>query len=95
MKKNCCRSEVFAGLVFSLFFLSCAVQAQANLKEMKAYKEAFPDAKAKCATCHIQAMPKKENAELNDYGKAAIAANPSPTAETFKQLGKIEDFSSK
>ncbi len=92
MKKSNCRSEVLVGFVFTLVFLSCAVQAQASLKEVKAYKEAFPGAKPKCAACHIQAMPKKDAAELNDYGKAVIAANPSPTAETFKQLGIAEDF---
>ncbi len=64
--------------------------ANANLKELKAYKEAFPDATVKCTTCHAVAVPKKGFAELNDYGKAALAATPD--AETFKRLGKSEDF---
>ncbi len=67
--------------------------ANATLKEMKAYKQAFPDAKVKCACCHNDAMPKKGTAELNHYGKAAVAA--SPNAETFKKLGRAEDFKKK
>ena len=86
------KSKTIATLIFTLAFLSCAVQAQASLKEIKAYREAFPGAKPKCASCHIQAMPKKDAAGLNAYGQAALAANPKPTAETFKQLGKAEDF---
>jgi len=90
MKRNNGWSEALAGLVFSLIFLSCAAQGYANLKEIKAYKEAFPGAQVKCVTCHSVAMPKKGAAELNDYGKAAMAA--SPGADTFKKLGKAENF---
>lgn len=92
MKNFNSKLAVFSGFVFSLVFLPFAVQAFANIKEMKAYKEAFPDAKIKCAVCHSVAMPKKGDAPLNDYGQAVIAANPQPTAETFTQLGKAEDF---
>lgn len=66
--------------------------ASANLKELKAYKQAFPEAKVKCASCHVATMPKKDAAELNAYGKAAMAASATPTAETFKSVGKAEDF---
>jgi len=37
-------------------------------------------------------MPKKGAAELNAYGKAVAAAGATPKAETFKSLGKAEDF---
>jgi hypothetical protein len=84
--------RVFAGFVSALVFLSCTTQSYANIKEIKAYKEAFPGAAVKCVICHSLAMPKKDNAGLNDYGHAVIAANPKPTAETFKQLGKAENF---
>lgn len=84
------KATLFSGIVFSLAFLSCAVQAQASMKEIKAYKEAFPDAKVKCATCHSAALPKTGAAELNEYGKASMATGPN--AETFKKLGKAEDF---
>jgi hypothetical protein len=87
--------RVSAGFISALIFLSCATQVYANLKEIKAYKEAFPGATTKCVTCHSVAMPKKDAAGLNDYGQAAIAANPQPAAETFKKLGKAEDFKSK
>jgi hypothetical protein len=83
---------VFTGLISTLVFLSCITQAYASTKEIKAYKEAFPGAQVKCVLCHSVAMPKKEAAGLNSYGQAVIAANPQPTAETFKQLGKAEDF---
>jgi cobalamin synthase len=86
------RVGVFAGFISALVFLSCATQAYANMKEIKAYKEAFPGATVKCAACHSVAMPKKEAAGLNSYGQAVIAANPKPTAETFKQLGEAENF---
>ena len=68
--------------------------AYANLKEIKAYKEAFPEAKPKCINCHEAEKPKKDEGmhEWNDYGKAARAIDPKPTAEVFKKLGSFEDF---
>jgi hypothetical protein len=86
---------VFTGLISALVFLSCATQAHANIKEIKAYKEAFPGTTVKCVICHSVPIPKKEALGLNAYGQAAVAANPKPTSETFKQLGKAEDFKSK
>lgn len=81
----------FAGVI-GLFSSS----ASANLKEMKAYKEAFPDAKLKCVTCHAVERPSKEGAHgLNAYGQAVLGADANPTAETFKKVGKAEDFSGK
>ncbi len=78
------------GVMAGISFLSPL--ASANLKELKAYKEAFPEAKVKCASCHVATMPKKGAAELNAYGKAAVAAQATPTSETFKSVGKAEDF---
>ena len=83
------------GLVFWM------ATAQANMKEIKIYKEAYPDAKIKCMDCHVDAMPKKDAGkhEMNNYGKAVIAATAksdvSPTVDTYKKVGKIEDFKNK
>ncbi len=78
------------GFIAAIFLLSPL--ASANLKELKAYKEAFPGAPVKCAACHVAKMPKQGATELNEYGKAAKAASATPTAETFKTLGKAEAF---
>jgi hypothetical protein len=69
--------------------------AQANMKEMKVYKEAFPDAKIKCIDCHVDAMPKKDAGkhDLNAYGKAIVKSEV--TVDMFKKLGTVEDFKKK
>lgn len=83
------------GLVFWM------TAAQASMKETKVYKEAFPDARIKCMDCHVDAMPKKDDGkhELNDYGKAVIAETVkpdlSPTVDTYKKVGKVENFKKK
>ena len=44
----------------------------ANLDNQKAFVAKYPDAKAslgKCSTCHMKSLPKKEEHELNPYGK--------------------------
>lgn len=75
--------------------------AQADMKEMNFYKEAFPDAKIKCGDCHVNAMPKKEGGkhELNAYGKAlveeAAKTDGKVTVDTIKKVGKVEDFKKK
>ena len=92
---------LFIGLGLVLWM----VPAQAGMKDMKIYKEAYPDAKIKCIDCHVDAMPKKDDGkhEMNAYGKAVIAesqkagakADVSPTADIYKKVGKIEDFKKK
>ncbi len=78
-------------------FLLTAVLAHANLKETKKYKEAFPETKPKCINCHMDEKPKKDDGQHdpNDYGKAVIKAASEPTVDTYKQVGKIEDFKKK
>jgi hypothetical protein len=88
MRINIKSMTTFAAFMTGIFLLSPL--ASANMKELRAYKEAFPDAKPKCSTCHTATIPKKGAAEFNAYGQAAVAATPS--AETFKKLGKAEDF---
>ena len=84
--------------IISMFIL-WAVPAHADLSQIKAYKETYPDAKPKCIDCHVDKMPKKDDGQHdnNDYGKAAVAAAKKagldkPTADTYKALGSIEDF---
>lgn len=87
-------AAVILGLAGAVCFFSPA--AKANLKEIKAYKEAFPDAKIKCSACHAVERPSKEGAHgLNSYGQAVVSAEANPTAETFKKAGKAEDFAGK
>ncbi|OGW90866.1 MAG: hypothetical protein A3D28_06095 [Omnitrophica bacterium RIFCSPHIGHO2_02_FULL_63_14] len=79
--------------MFLFFFLLGAGSAWANVKQIKAYKEAFADEKPKCAGCHVSEKPKKEAGEheMNEYGKKVLAAKAaeSPDVETYKQVGKI------
>ncbi|MBF0121844.1 MAG: hypothetical protein HQL21_00370 [Candidatus Omnitrophica bacterium] len=96
-------------IIFSVFaaaiFLVVSSTVHADMKQMKIYKEAFPEAKAKCVECHTDAMPKKDDGkhDVNDYGaavmeqakkdaEAAAVAEVVPTAETYKKVGKIEEF---
>jgi hypothetical protein len=87
------------GMIFFIGFglVFWMAMAQANMKDIKIYKEAFPDSKIKCLDCHVDAMPKKDAGkhELNDYGKAVVAENAQPTADTYKKVGKFEDFKKK
>ena len=82
------------GMLIGLVFWS--VSARADMAQIKAYKETYPDAKPKCIDCHVDKMPKKDDGqhELNDYGKAVVksAGTVKPTADTYKTIGKIEDF---
>jgi len=84
-----------------LGLLCWAAPARADLKEIKKYKEAFPDAKPKCINCHVDEKPKKDDGQHdpNDYGKAVLKAaqdakaeEGKPTADTYKKAGAIEDF---
>ena len=101
---------LFLIVTVGVVFLSAT--AQADIKQIKAYKEAFPEAKLKCIDCHVTALPKKEDGqhENNDYGKAVLVEaqkeaakveaakeeaaeeEVKPTADTYKTVGKIEEF---
>ncbi len=77
-------------------FILWAVPVHASLPQIKEYKAAFADTQPKCIDCHVDKMPKKEDGahELNDYGKAVVkaAGSEKPTADSYKKVGKIEDF---
>ena len=79
-------------------FILWVVPAYANFTQIKAYKVTYPDAKLKCVDCHVDKTPKKDGPhDLNDYGKAVakVAGTSSPTADTYKTVGSIEDFAKK
>ena len=82
-------------LTAAAFFIYGA-SAQADVNQIKLYKEAFPDAKPKCIDCHVDAIPKKDEGkhEWNAYGKKVkeISKEAKPTAETYKKVGKAGDF---
>jgi hypothetical protein len=71
--------------------------AFANLEQQKLYKEAFPDAKPKCVTCHVDAIPKKDEGkhDWNAYGqaiKAKAGEGVKPTVDAYKAVGPAEKF---
>ncbi len=88
------RTMKITAFMIGVGFLLGTSAAHANLKEIKAYKEAFPETRPKCINCHEAEKPKKDEGlhEWNDYGKAAMKLKAHPTAETFKQLGSFDDF---
>ncbi len=95
MKTNNATKVIYATVLVGLLMWS--IPALADLKEMQAYKEAYPGAKPKCANCHAQEHPKKADGqhELNDYGKAVLNAagkDTKPTADTYKKVGSMENF---
>jgi len=92
--KNSNRGMIISGIALGALLMS--TYAFAALRDIKAYKEIYPDAKLKCSDCHALEHPKKEDGQhdLNDYGKAVVkaAGTAIPTAEVYKTVGKIEDF---
>src|SRR3989338_6750899 len=69
-------------------------QAEANVDEIKVYKNAFPGSKPQCIFCHIEKIPKKDAGlhDLNAYGTKVKSTDPEITEETFKKVGAFEDF---
>jgi len=69
MKKTTAAVMVIAAL--------CATSTVlATLDHQKAFVAKYPDAKAslnKCSTCHTMALPKKDDHDLNPYGKDLLA----------------------
>jgi len=59
-------------VVATLAAVALGSVALATMDIQKEYKATDP--KANCATCHVAKMPKKEAAELNDFGKTVKAA---------------------
>jgi hypothetical protein len=59
-------------VVATLAAVALGSAALATMDIQKEYKA--KDAKANCQSCHVPKMPKKEAAELNDFGKTVKAA---------------------
>jgi hypothetical protein len=77
-------------LVVGIFLAAgFSTPAQADIKQIKAYKEAYPDAKPKCILCHASEKPKKADGQhdLNKYGKKVMAIKQAPDANDYKQAG--------
>jgi hypothetical protein len=93
MTANHFKSQISIFLGVGLL-LAGILPAQANLKELKMYKEAFPSSKVKCSSCHTDEKPKKEDGqhELNAYGQEVLKTSQEITVETFKKVGPVEDF---
>ena len=86
------KSTLFAAVLSSILLLSASA-AWANIKQIKAYKEAYPDEKPKCACCHVDKKPSKEDGkhDLNEYGKKVLAISKEPTADHYKTAGKAPE----
>ena len=80
-------------ILTALFVLFLLTPAWANIKQVKVYKEVYPDEKPKCACCHVDKKPSKEEGkhELNEYGKKVIAISKEPTADNYKAAGKAPE----
>ena len=89
LRKSC----GLTGLVL-VVLLSGSVPARADVKQLKVYREVYPDAKLQCIYCHTVKKPKKDDHELNAYGAKALEMHKEegPGAETYKALGRSEDF---
>ena len=59
-------------VIAALASLALGSSALATMDIQKEYKAKDP--KANCASCHVEKMPKKETAGLNDFGKKVLAA---------------------
>jgi hypothetical protein len=83
--------------IIPVLIVGSVIMASANLDQQKLYKEAFPDSKPKCVTCHVDAIPKKDDGkhELNPYGKEIIKQAEKPTVDTYKAVGAAETFPTK
>ena len=79
--------------VTALSIVFLLTPAWANIKQIKVYKEAYSDEKPKCACCHVDKKPGKEDGkhDLNEYGKKVIAISKEPTADHYKTAGKAPE----
>ena len=79
-------ASVVVAFILSLLFLT---PLSANIKQVKAYKEAFPGEKPKCACCHTSEKPKKEDGQhdLNAYGKKVVEINKEADVVAYKKAG--------
>ncbi len=77
-------------VVVGLFLVAgLSSPVHANVKQIKAYKEAYADTKPKCIHCHTLEKPKKEDGEhdLNEYGKKVKAIKEVPDTAAYTLAG--------
>ena len=85
-------------IAFAVLFIFAAVVhvAQANVKQLKAYREVYPDYKPKCSYCHVDEKPKKDDGkhDLNAYGQKLqeLMNGEALTEEMIRGVGSHEDF---
>jgi hypothetical protein len=69
-----------------------------NLPVQKSFVEKYPEAKAKlgkCSTCHVKPLPKKEDHEMNAYGKdlaekGVVDAKANPKTYDFTKVEGLD-----
>ena len=68
--------------------------AEANVGQIKLYKEAFPGTKPSCLFCHLDKIPKKDDGmhDLSAYGAKVKETDEEVTAESYTKVGAYEDF---
>ena len=64
--------RISAAVVTSLAMLAFGSSALATMEIHKEFKA--KESVATCQSCHVAKMPKKEAADLNDFGKSVKAA---------------------
>ena len=76
--------------------LSFSSASFANVKQLKTYREVYPDYKPKCNYCHIEEKPSKDEGkhELNAYGQELqkLMNGEDLTKEMVESVGNHEDF---
>ncbi len=66
----------------ALAMIAFSTTVLATMELQKDLIAKYPTSKANCATCHVKKMAKKGDAELNPFGKDAVAkAIVDPKAE--------------
>ena len=85
---------LFVFVIISVGYTS----AWANVKQLKTYREVYPDYKPQCIYCHTSDKPKKEDGEheLNAYGLKLqeLMNGEALSADMIESVGSHEDFKS-
>lgn len=79
--------------VIAVFLFVATAAVLASMDNMKAFNEKYPDAKAKlgkCTTCHVKPLPKKDDNELNAYGKDVKTTIDPKDPKKNPDFAKIE-----
>lgn len=94
-KTMCQRIGQVCGLVFGVTLILGVKPVQANVNNIKIYKEAFPGSKPQCIFCHVDKIPKKDDGmhDLSAYGTKIKESAEEITVESVTQVGAYENFS--